>query len=213
MLSLFFINTSALSIQEIKAVLGIIAGIITFLAYIFYIIAILKGKTRPSRTSWWIWSFVGTVLGASYYFSGAENTIWVPVAEIIGPITIAILSIWHGEGELDNKTDLICFIGSCVSLALWFIFNSPVIALITNLSVDLFAAIPTIIKSYLRPKGEDLLAWLLTVTGNALNLLAVEKYIFSIWIYPTYMFAINSFILILLFSQRRIDIIKIYDKK
>ncbi|MEI6528551.1 MAG: hypothetical protein WCO10_02670 [bacterium] len=83
---------------DLKTVLGIVAGVIAFIAYVVYIKAILKGETKPNRATWFIWSFVGLVLATSYYYSGAENTIWVPFVEFIGPLAIAILSIKYGEG-------------------------------------------------------------------------------------------------------------------
>jgi hypothetical protein len=188
---------------ELKVALGIIAGIVAFLAYIFYIIAILKGQTKPERASWWIWSLMGIVLGTSYYFSGAKNTIWVPVAEVIGPLTIAILSLRYGEGGLKNKTDLVCLIGASFSIILWIIFKNPVIALTANVIVDIFAAVPTIKKSYLRPEGEDLFAWLLTGSANTMNLFAVEKFTFAVWLYPVYVFIIDLAVIILLILGRK----------
>lgn len=188
---------------DIKVVLGIVAGIIALLAYIFYIFAIFKGETKPDRASWWIWSFMGIVLGASYYFSGAENTIWVPMAEVLGPISIAILSIWYGEGGLKDKTDLICLGGASFSILLWIIFKNPVIALTANVIVDIFAAVPTIKKSYLRPEGEDLFAWLLTGTANTMNLFAVEKFTFAVFLYPVYVFIIDCVVIALLILRRK----------
>ena len=144
---------------DTKAILGMIAGVIAFLAYIVYIISIFRGKTKPNRATWWIWAFMGLVVGLSYYASGAENTIWVPFVEFIEPFSIALLSIKYGEGGLENKTDLICLFGAIVSIILWIIFDNPVVAIVINLAVDSFAIIPTIKKSYLRPEGEDFWAW------------------------------------------------------
>src|SRR3989338_2992942 len=98
MLELIFIG-------DVKSVLGIIAGIIALLAYVVYI---FRGKSKPNRVTWWIWAFMGLVLALSYKFSGADNTVWVPYVEFLGPLTIAILSIKYGEGTLENKTDLYC---------------------------------------------------------------------------------------------------------
>ena len=133
---------------DIKAVLGLIAGVIALLAYVIYVISIFKGGSKPNRATWWIWAFMGLVLALSYHFSGASNTIWVPYVEFLGPFSIAILSIKYGEGGLDNKTDLICLFGAVISIILWIIFNNPVIALVTNLAIDSFAIVPTIKKSY-----------------------------------------------------------------
>jgi len=187
---------------DLKATLGIVAGIIAFIAYIIYVVAILKRQSRPNRATWFIWTFVGLILAVSYYFSGAKNTIWVPFIEFIGPLIIAVLSIKYGEGGLKDKTDLICLIGAIISLALWFIFDSPVIALVTNLVIDAFALIPTIKKSYLRPQGEDFWAWFGTGTADTINIFAIEKFTFGVMVYPIYMFVLDLIIIILLARGR-----------
>ena len=192
---------------DIKVVLGIIAGIISFLAYIVYAISIFRGRTKPSRATWWIWSFMGLVVGLSYYFSGAVNTIWVPIVEFIGPLSIALLSIKYGEGGLENKTDLICLFGAVVSIILWIIFDNPVVALVTNLAVDSFALVPTIKKSYLRPEGEDFWAWFGTGIADSLNMFAVEKFTFAILVYPIYML-VSDLIIISILLLRKNGIIK-----
>lgn len=188
---------------DLKSVIGLIAGIIAFTAYIIYIISILKGKTKPNRATWWIWAFMGLVVGLSYYFSGAVNTIWVPVVEFIGPLSIALLSIKYGEGGLNDKTDLICLFGAVFSIILWTVFNNPVIALVTNLVTDSFALVPTIKKSYLRPEGEDFWAWFGTGTADSLNLFAVERFSFAILIYPIYMLVSDLIIIVILLMKKK----------
>lgn len=185
-----------------KFYIGILAGVIAFFAYILYVRSIIRGETKPNKATWWIWAFMGAVVGLSYYFSGAENTIWVPIVEFLGPFLIALLSIRYGEGGFDNKTDIMCFIGALLSIILWIIFKNPVIALVTNLLIDSFALIPTIRKSYLRPEGENFSAWLGTVFADGLNLFAVEKFTFAILIYPIYMFVSDLIILLILFFKK-----------
>jgi len=193
---------------DIKAVLGMIAGIIALLAYLVYVISIFKGRTKPNRATWWIWAFMGLVVGLSYYASGAVNTMWVPVVEFIGPFSIALLSIKYGEGGLDNKTDFVCLFGALFSILLWIIFNNPVIALVTNLVIDAFALVPTIKKSYLRPEGEDFWAWFGTGLADSLNMFAVEKFTFAILIYPIYMLVSDLIIIFILLLKKKGIMIK-----
>ena len=118
------------------AVIGGVAGVVSLVAFIPYIIAVLMGETKPNRASWWIWAVVGFMLGASYYSSGASHTIWVPISYIIGPFAIAILSLKHGEGGW-TPFDRSCLLGAGVSLILWWIFSQPIVALSINLFIDL----------------------------------------------------------------------------
>ena len=185
----------------ITYIFGTVAGIISFGAYIIYIISILKGETRPSRATWWILTIVGGVTGISYYFSGAVDSIWVPVADVFGIFIVAILSIKYGEGGL-NTFDVSCFIVSMFGILLWYIFKNPVIALILNLSMDFVGMLPTIKKSYLEPTGESKFSWLLTFMGNVLNFGAVGSPTFGVLIYPIYMSITSGAVAALLYLPK-----------
>ncbi len=188
---------------DTKQLLGIIAGVIAFLAYIVYVVSILRGKTKPNRATWWIWAFMGLVVGLSYDAAGAQNTIWVPYVEFIGPLSIALLSIKYGEGGLKNKTDLVCLFGAVFSIILWIIFNNPVVALVTGLAVNSFAIVPTIKKSYLRPEGEDFWGWFGTGVADSLNMFAIERFSFAILLYPIYMLVSDLIIITILFLRKK----------
>ncbi len=192
-----------LNFSDVKVVLGVIAGIIALLAYVIYVVSILRGKTKPNRATWWIWAFMGLVVGISYDAAGAVNTIWVPYVEFIGPLSVALLSIKYGEGGLNNKTDLICLFGAIFSIILWIIFNNPVVALVTSLAIDSFAIVPTIKKSYLRPEGEDFWAWFGTGLADSLNMFAVEKFTFAILLYPIYMLVSDLIIIFVLLLKKK----------
>ncbi len=185
----------------LTSIFGIAAGIFSFSAYLFYIVAILRGTTKPSRSTWFIWAFIGIILAVSYRASGAEDTIWVAVSEAIAPTVIALLAIKYGVGGTD-KIDIIAFAGSLFSLVLWWVFGSPIIALVTNLAIDFFAALPTIKKTWCNPHEEDRFAWTLTQTGNLLNLFAIDKLIFGVLVYPIYTFIIDGVITGILYRKK-----------
>lgn len=192
-----------LDFGDAKVIFGIVAGLIALLAYVVYVISIFRGGSKPNRATWWIWAFMGLVLALSYDLSGAENTIWVPYVEFLGPFTIALLSLKYGEGGLDNRTDVICIIGAVTSIILWAIFKNPVVALVTNLITDSFAIIPTIKKSYLRPEGEDFWAWFGTGVADSLNMFAVERFTFAILVYPIYMLVSDLIIIFILLLKKK----------
>lgn len=171
----------------ITEIAGKIAGLISLAAFVPYIIATLRRKTRPNRATWFIWMMLGIALGASYYFSGAGDTIWVPISYAIGPLIVFLLSIKYGEGGW-NRFDLACLAGAVIGLILWAIFKNPIIALIINLLVDFAGALPTTVKAYKDPKSEDPIAWVLFLAGNTVNLFAIDQYKFAIMVYPIYMF-------------------------
>jgi len=179
--------------------LGIIAGCVSALASIPYFISIFRGKTKPNRATWWIWSWLGVLLFFSYKASGANDTLWVALVYMITPLLTAILSIKYGVGGW-SKFDLICLASSIIGSLLWYVSGSPVIALLLFLLIDLCGTLPTIRKTYYHPEQENRLGWSIMVTANFINIFAGEMK-FSIVVYPIYMVIIGG--AILAFSLRK----------
>ena len=180
-------------------VFGILAGVVSFLAYFFYIVTIPFGKTRPSRSTWWVLTLIGFMIAFSYWSLGARDTIWIALSYTLGPLIIALLSLKYGEGKW-QKLDTICFSVSLASALVWYISNSAIIALLINIFMDFVGLLPTIQKSYLRPSGEDRPAWTLESIASILNILAIENWVFSIAFYPIYLALINGIITLFLYK-------------
>lgn len=187
---------------DFTSISGLIAGALSFTAYLLYIFTTLWGKTRPNRATWWILTAVGCIILASYYSAGARDTIWVPVSYILGPLIVALLSLRYGDGGW-TRFDRFCLYGAGVSIILWWFFSSPVLALLTNILIDFLGLLPTVRKAYLRPEGEDRIAWALEFSANAINLFAVGEWIFAIAVYPIYLVMMNGLITALLFRQKK----------
>lgn len=181
---------------------GYIAGTFSALGYLLYILAILKGTTKPSRTTWWIWTPIAVTLYLSADASGAKETLWVALSEVIGITLIAVLSIKFGESSREEG-EAYCIIGSAISLVIlvWM----PGAALVVSLITDSFALWPTIKKSMVNPEHEDLAAWSVTQTGNFFNLLAISSVQFGDVVYPVWLFVLDGILLyVLIFRKRRI---------
>lgn len=173
---------------------GRMAGLLSFAAFVPYIISTLRGRTKPNRATWWIWTVVGFLLAVSYYSSGARHTIWVPVSYVLGPFITAVLSLKFGVGGW-SFFDRGCLLGAGIGALAWWMFRTPLLALLINLFIDFLGALPTIRKAYSEPQGEDPAAWTLFFLGNTLNVFAVERWRFSIAVYPIYMFVLSGLIL------------------
>ncbi|MDD5543822.1 MAG: hypothetical protein PHX83_11665 [Acidobacteriia bacterium] len=178
------------------------AGLIALMAFIPYIFTTLRGQTKPNRATWWIWTVVGALLAASYYAVGARQTIWVPLSYVAGPFVIALLSFKFGEGGW-SRLDQFSIAGAGISLLLWILTSRPLFALLLNLLIDFWGALPTLRKAYLRPEGEDRLAWSLFFVGNSLNFFAVDNWKWTVLIYPVYLLALSVTMLLFLFLPRR----------
>jgi hypothetical protein len=165
---------------------GYTAGILTLAAYIPYVSSILKKKTRPSRSSWFIWMTVSTIIAVSYNRAGADFAFIMPVGYALGSAVIALLSIRYGA---DGWTwlDKCCLMGAGLGLVAWGLSDDPMAALLINVAINLAGTLPTIRKAYYYPETENNTAWVLFFAGTEVNLLAVQKWTFDMAVYPVYM--------------------------
>lgn len=180
---------------------GKVAGALSFLAYVPYVISTVKGKTRPNRATWIIWTAVGVSLLASYAAAGARETVWVTVANLAAFLMVLILSFKYGEGGW-TVFDGFCLFGAGLGFALWWWFDSPLPTLYSGLFIDWIGALPTLRKSWVDPYSEDLLSWILFLTANALNLLALRVWNLEMASYPLYMVGITLVMVVILAFRR-----------
>ncbi len=179
---------------------GIAAGILAMAAYVPYIYSVLKGRTRPNRASWFIWSVLGIIIFASYWSIGARDTIWFVMP--FGMIITALLSVKYGVGGW-TPFDRLCLIGAGAGLLLWWISGIALTALIISIMIDMVGYLPTIRKLWHDQKSEDALAWMMFVAGAALNIFALESWAFELAVVPIYLLVFNSTVLALILIPRQ----------
>ncbi|OHA94317.1 MAG: hypothetical protein A3E02_00500 [Candidatus Zambryskibacteria bacterium RIFCSPHIGHO2_12_FULL_38_34] len=183
-------------------IFGVLAGIFSLIGYGLYILAMLRGETKPSKTTWWIWVPLVVTLFFSAKASGAEETLWVAKSEMVGITAIALLSLKFGKKERE-KGEWFCILGSAVSLMILWVFKAPAVALIAALATDSFALWPTIQKTIRNPEEEDRTAWVFTQTANLFNLFAISTLAFGDIVYPVWLFALDGIIIWFLFSPKK----------
>lgn len=185
---------------DLRAVFGILAGVLSLLAFVPYIRSIYRGETRPNRATWWVWTVCNGVLFASYYASGERRSAWVPLSYMAASFVVALLSFKRGEGGL-SRFDQGCALASAVGIALWAASGSPLTALMINIGVDLAGALPTMRKTYLDPRSESLSAWLIFLVANLVNLLAVDAWTEPSVALPIY-YVVMTIVIVALAARR-----------
>ena len=184
-----------------RLLIGQVAGLLSFLAYVIYYVSIIQGRSRPNRATWIILTVVGVLIAASYYASGARNTMWVALAYTVGPFIAALLAFKYGEGGT-TRFDVFCLMGCAASVILWVLSDTALYTLIINIFIDFLGILPTLKKSFFDPLSEDALAWSVTTFSNLLNVFAIELWVFSIAVYPIYMLVVNGLVTAFIFRGK-----------
>ncbi len=160
--------------MHIHELFGIIAGIIALLSIIPYVLGILKGQTKPSRSAYAIWLVVEAVTASSYIASGARSTIWVSLVWALSALIIFCLSIKHGMGGY-SKLDIACLVLAGIAIILWVATKDPVTALYASLIADKLGYVPVFKKAYLFPKTENKTSWGMVAVAGILNMFALNS--------------------------------------
>ena len=173
--------------------IGVIAGLISMAAYLPYAYEIVRGRSRPNRATWIIWSIVCGLLFASYNAAAGGASRWVPLSDALGPTLIAALAIWCGEGAL-SSLDLWCLTVAGVSAVGWALTGSPMVSLSVNLILDFLGAIPTFRNEVWHPRSEPALVWRTFLLSNVLNVVAIEQWCWRSAAYPVYAVLVSGFV-------------------
>ena len=145
-------------------------------------------------------------------FIRSEETVWLPLAFVVGPSMIAILSVWFGEGGW-TLLDRFCLIVVGIDIVLWFLLKTPQAVLLVGILNSLLGTLPTIKKSYLRPQTESKLAWGMYFIGSIANIIAIDNWNFSIAMYPVSIFFggwNNSFPIVFMSKQKNGEKLNVY---
>ena len=130
-----------------------LGAIIFTLGSIGYIFDTLKGRVRPNRVTWFIWSLAPLIAFSAQLEEGVaihQSLLTFTVGFI--PFLILTASFLNKKSYWKlGKLDITCGVLSLIGLLLWQVIGIGLVAIAFAILADGVAAIPTIIKSYKFP--------------------------------------------------------------
>lgn len=185
-----------------KAILGVVAIVLTFVAFLPYIRSILRDKTKPHVFSWVIWgSTTFIVFLAQLADKGGAGAWAIGVSGII-TIFIAALAYIKRSDDSITKVDWVFFLVAMSSIPLWYVTSDPLWAVVILTSVDVIGFGPTMRKAYSKPQEEQLTFFLVMALRNLTAIAALEHYSMTTILFPLATGA-GCLILILMVLYRR----------
>lgn len=157
-----------------------------------YFVDTLKGKVKPNKVSWLLWSVAPLVAFAAEVGQGVG--IQSLTTFIVGfvPLVIFIASFTNKKSEWQlTRFDLFCGALSLLGIAFWYVTKVGNIAILFSIVADGLAAIPTIVKSYHHPESENDTIFWFGVVNAAIGLLAIQTWNFEHYGFPAYLLVAN----------------------
>lgn len=187
-------------IPEYFGYLSIVIGIT---GISFYIRDIIRGKTKPNLVTWIIWTlapFIGTFLQLK---AGAGLSVLPVFMAGFTPLLVLIVaSIKRNSVWKITTFDIICGILSIISLVLWLITKNTDISLLFAILADGLAAVPTLVKAWKYPDTETALGYIPGVINNAIGLLIITNWSFSIYSFGIYFIIMNASIIFCIYRKK-----------
>ena len=170
---------------------AILSGALMCLAGPPYLISILRHRTKPERTSWFIWSALGVIAFVTQVGLGAHWSLVYAGVNAAGNLLVFLLSLKFGVGgwkKIDVLSLIIAAIGAIISL----VARDPLYALYGVVAANAAGTVPTLYKTYFAPKTESSIAWFFISTSSLFGALSVGSWSFNLLLYPASM-AITSY--------------------
>ena len=188
--------------MSIYKILGILSAVVFTIAYIPYIISIIKKKTTPHPFSWLLWAIIGIITAYFYVLVGAKETLPFAFAGAFFPMIIVFISFRYWKGGF-SKFDYGCLVFSVSAIISYILFHSAAISLTLSIVADVFAFLPTMRKTYLDPLSESPSSWLLFFLSYLLSLVAtVPHFTYGVVVFPAYLTVCGVIMLSFIFRGR-----------
>lgn len=169
--------------QQIFAGLSIV---LLLLANPPYIIDTLRGKTRPERMTWFIFSALGIIAFVSQIYLGASWSLVFSGVDALASTTVFVLSIWRGVGG-HTKLDIAALVVAVIGVIIAVAAKQPIISLLGVVLADGAGTVLSIRKAFIEPGSETSITWIFTGTAALFGCLSVGRLSFELLLYPLYL--------------------------
>lgn len=145
-----------------------------------YLIDTIKGKIKPNRVSFLLWSIAPFIAFFAQIKQGVGLESLMTFSTGFLPIMTFAASFVNKKAEWKlTRFDLLCGFLAILGLVLWQITKVGNIAIFFSIVADGLAAVPTIVKAYKYPDTEMAWPWIATSFGVVLTLLTLTSLTFA----------------------------------
>jgi hypothetical protein len=160
-----------------------------------YLIDTLKGKVKPNRVTWFLWTLAPLIA----FFAQLQQGVGIEslATFIVGfvPLLVFIASFVNKKSEWKtNALDYWCGGLSLVGLVLWMVTRVGNVAIVFSIIADALACIPTIIKAYHEPETENDLVFIFGFVNALIALLVITTWNFENYGFQLYLLFANALI-------------------
>lgn len=178
------------------------SSVLALAAAVPYIVQIIKGKTKPRIVSWFTWTLLTGIAAAASFSDHQIGSGVLLVGSTTATLAVVILGLKYGDRHF-SRVDIVCQACALVGLGLWLTLDSPAIAVVVSVAVDLMGGIPSLIHCWQKPYEETWISFVMASISGALTLAAVQDWHITSALYPAYLLVINSMFAAIIIIRHR----------
>ena len=170
----------------------ILGALIQFAGSLSYFIDTLKGKTQPNRVTWLLWAIVPGIAFVAQIQQSVGLPALLTLVIVLSAMLIFMASFFNKKAVWKlGVFDYVCGALAVLAIVLWQLTNNANLAIMLSIIGDLFAAVPTIVKSYKYPKTENYKEPLSSIIYGGITLLALQQWGFEYYAIAVYVVLLN----------------------
>jgi hypothetical protein len=168
-----------------------------------YTLQTLRGKTKPNRVTWFMWSLAPLIAFAGEVKGGIGLPSLAVLSAGLGPCAVFISSFINPKAYWETKwTDWACGAAAMIGLALWQTTSNQDYAIGFAILADFFAAVPTLRKAWRHPETENGKSYILYICNNILGLLCVRQPSFTGCAFLAWLAGLNTVFCLIIWRRQ-----------
>lgn len=185
-----------------RTALAIFGGVVLMLSSLPYIVAVVRRETKPRIVSWFTWTLLLFISIAATVADHDWFTVLLLGGDAIGTGAIVVFGWKYGDRKFE-RLDVVCQIAALVGILLWFVFDSPLLAVVASVTIDFVGAVPSIKHGWQKPHEETALTYALDTFGSLATLAALKSFHPTAVVYPIYLVLINAAFALIVITRRK----------
>jgi hypothetical protein len=175
----------------VLAAVGLAGALLALLDPIPYVRDILRGRTRPYRATWLIWSGLGVLTFCSQLADGGTWSIAAVGVQAASTLFVFVLSIRRGQGGA-RRTDAALLLLAAGGTVAWLSSSEPVLATVFVIAADALGVALMLPKTWQDPWSETRSSYVLASASGVLSTIAVGALDAALLLYPAYFACANG---------------------
>jgi hypothetical protein len=181
-----------------------IAAFATLLGASIYIRSMFKGQTKPNRVTWFMWSIAPFIASSAAVSNGVGLAVIPVFMSGFSPFLVFTASFFSKKAYWKTSSfDYLCGALSGLAIVLWYLTNSPNLAITFAIVSDALAAVPTLTKGWRNPETESAWPFIIGIFSPMTSFLVATTCGFTKLAFPIYLIVIN-FLLVFSVSKRKV---------